>query len=52
MIPYIKKKKLAEYCDVFCEEGYFNPKETRKILKKALGRKLKIRLHADEFKHS
>ncbi len=42
-------KHLAEYCDIFTEEGAFNIEETERILKraKALGYKLKI--HAGQF---
>tara|TARA_B100000614_G_scaffold31259_1_gene24171 strand:+ start:2542 stop:3747 length:1206 start_codon:yes stop_codon:yes gene_type:complete len=47
MLPLVKD--LAEYCDVFCEEGAFTIDESREILEaaKLLGFKLKI--HADEF---
>ena len=33
MLPSIAKEKIAEYCDVFCEEGYFSVLECIKILK-------------------
>jgi imidazolonepropionase len=49
MIPEVKKQKLAEYCDVFCENGYFDYDQSLKILKAAKAHKLKIRIHADEF---
>ena len=47
MLPLVKD--LADYCDVFCEEGAFTVDESREILEaaKLLGFKLKI--HADEF---
>ncbi|OHA76325.1 MAG: imidazolonepropionase [Candidatus Wildermuthbacteria bacterium RIFCSPLOWO2_02_FULL_47_10] len=40
---------LAEYCDVFCEEGAFSAEEARVILRKARDCGLKIKLHAGEF---
>ena len=49
MLPEIKTRDLAEYCDVFCEEGYFNYQQSEKILKTAKSLKFKVRLHADEF---
>tara|TARA_Y100000590_G_scaffold86892_1_gene97269 strand:- start:1547 stop:2743 length:1197 start_codon:yes stop_codon:yes gene_type:complete len=52
MIPEISKEKLAEYCDVFCESGYFSVEQSRKILESAKKHGMKIRLHADEFKDS
>lgn len=52
MLPEIKKQKLAEYCDVFCEDGYFNFDESLRLLKAAKKLRFKIRLHADEFSDS
>ena len=49
MIPQIAKEKLAVFCDVFCEPGYFNLKETEMIINKAKEYNLKPRLHVDEF---
>ena len=49
MIPEISKLKLAEFCDVFCENGYFDFKESSRILKTAKQYGFIPRLHADEF---
>ena len=49
MIPAVTEGKLAEYCDVFCESGYFTVNQSRMILKTAKKYGLKPRLHADEF---
>jgi imidazolonepropionase len=51
-IPEVAKRKLAEYCDVFCEKGYFNVEQSRQIL--GAGRKygMKLRIHADWLAHS
>jgi len=49
MLPEIKSRGLAEFVDVFCEEGYFSLKETEKILKRAKDLGFKLKLHADEF---
>lgn len=49
MLPKVAELKLAEYCDVFCEEGYFNHVQTTKILEAAKKVGLKTRIHADEF---
>ena len=49
MIPAVANAKLAEYCDVFCEEGVYTIAETRKIARAAQSYGLKIKLHADEF---
>jgi len=49
MLPKIAKEGLAEFCDVFCEEGIFTIKQTRKIINKAKRYGLKPQLHIDEI---
>jgi imidazolonepropionase len=49
MIPAVEQKRLAEYCDVFCEEGVFSVDQSRRILRAGLEHGLKPKLHADEF---
>ena len=42
-------RKLADYCDVFCEEGAFTVDESRKILEAAMNQGFGLKIHADEF---
>ena len=49
MIPKIAEKKLARFCDVFCEKGVFTVEQSRRILEAARQRGLKSKIHADEF---
>jgi len=49
MIPQVADKGLAEYCDIFCEEGVFNIDESRRIMQAALDAGLRLRFHADEL---
>jgi imidazolonepropionase len=49
MLPPITKEKLAEFCDVFCEHGYFNVEQSRRILTAARKFGLKLRVHADQL---
>ncbi|KAF0248588.1 MAG: imidazolonepropionase [bacterium] len=49
MIPTVAKEKLAEYCDIFCENHVFSIAESRKILTTAKKYNLKLRLHADQL---
>ena len=51
-VPEIAKRKLAEYCDVFCEIGYFNVAQSRRILEAGIKHGLKPRIHADWLAHS
>jgi len=49
VLPEVKKRKLAEFFDVFCEEGVFSLEETRRLADGAKRAGLKVRIHADEF---
>ncbi len=49
IIPAVKKRGLAEFFDVFCEEGVYSVEETRRLAEAAQRAGLKIRIHADEF---
>jgi len=52
MLPRIAKEKLAEFCDVFCERGYFDVEQSRKILSSAKKLGLKLRGHVDQLTNS
>jgi imidazolonepropionase len=49
MIPQVAGEALAEWCDVFCEEGAFTPQESVAILRAASTAGLKLRVHANEL---
>lgn len=51
MLPRIAEEGLAEFCDVFCEHGYFDVETSRKILSAATERGLGIRMHADQLRN-
>lgn len=51
-IPEIGRRKLAEYCDVYCEKGYFNVEQSRRILEAGRKHGMKVRTHADWLAHS
>jgi imidazolonepropionase len=40
---------LAEYCDVFCEEGAFTLAETERIFERARALGFRLKVHAGEF---
>lgn len=50
MLPTVVREGLAEFCDVFCEEGVFSVRESRRILEAAKFLGLGLRMHAEEFK--
>ncbi|NHJ20023.1 MAG: imidazolonepropionase [Candidatus Lokiarchaeota archaeon] len=49
MIPKIVEEELAEFCDVFCEEGIFSLEQTKKIINAAVKSGLKPQIHIDEI---
>lgn len=52
MLPAVAQQGVAEYCDVFCENGYFSAEQAERLLLRAREHGLKLRLHADEFEDS
>lgn len=52
MVPSVGRRKLAEFCDVFCDSDYFEAKECERILRAGLEHGLKPKVHADEFTSS
>ncbi|MGG6794315.1 UNVERIFIED_CONTAM: imidazolonepropionase [Streptococcus canis] len=49
MLPEVKEKNLAEFCDIFCEKNVFTADESRYLLSKAKEMGFKLRIHADEI---
>jgi imidazolonepropionase len=52
MLPQIARAGLAEFCDVFCEQGAFDSLESGRILGKARRLGLRLKIHADQFTDS
>ena len=49
MLPQIASEKLADYCDVFCDKGFFTVGETDIILNAAAKFGLKAKIHGNEL---
>ncbi|MFK7948267.1 MAG: imidazolonepropionase [Saprospiraceae bacterium] len=49
MLPIVVEEGLADYCDVFCEKGFFTMEETDEILKAAAKYGMKSKIHANEL---
>jgi imidazolonepropionase len=49
MLPRVADERLAEFCDVFCEERVFDVDDSRRILVAARTHNLGLRLHADQL---
>jgi imidazolonepropionase len=52
MLPRVTEEKLAEFCDVFCERGYFDIDQAHKILSAAKKLGLNLRGHVDQLTNS
>ena len=49
MIPEVGREGLADFIDVFCDEGFFTPEETARILKAGARYGLRPKIHAEEL---
>jgi imidazolonepropionase len=49
MMPYIGRRKLAQFCDVFCEQGYFDVASSRRILEAGKAWGMAPKIHAEEL---
>jgi imidazolonepropionase len=52
MLPAIAEEQLADYIDVFCEEGFFSVDETIRICEAGKKYRLKAKLHANQLNAS
>lgn len=49
MLPAIAREQLADYIDVFCEEGFFSVAETQRICEAGIAHGLKPKIHANQL---
>lgn len=49
ILPEVKRRNLAVYCDIFCDEGAFSIEESEEILSRAKELGFKLKVHADEI---
>jgi imidazolonepropionase len=49
VLPEVKSQNLAEYCDIFCEQGVYSVEHSEKLLKAAKNHGLGLRIHSDEI---
>ena len=49
MLPAVAAEGLAEFCDVFCDDGFFSVPDADRILSAAAAHGLGLRLHADQL---
>ncbi|WP_313770645.1 imidazolonepropionase [Bacillus sp. S/N-304-OC-R1] len=51
MIPKVGERGLAEFCDVWCDDGYFTAEESKLILEAGLEYGMKPKIHADAYSY-
>ena len=49
VVPEVASRRLAEFCDIFCEKNVFSVEQSRRLLTNAVESGLKSKLHADEI---
>ncbi len=49
IIPEVGAKKLAEFCDVYCDDGYYTVEESLKILEAGIAHGLRAKIHTDAY---
>ena len=49
MLPQIARQNLADYCDVFCETGYFSAEEAEQIITAAKAYGIPSKIHTNQF---
>lgn len=52
MLPRVADEGLADYMDVFCEQGFFSVDQTRQLLEAGWKYGLKPKIHANQLHHS
>jgi len=52
LLPQIAERKLAEFCDVFCDRGAFTVEESKRVLQAGRQWGLAPRMHAEQLSRS
>jgi imidazolonepropionase len=51
-LPAVVRERRARFCDIFCEPGFFSPRQADRLLTAARALGLGVKMHADEFVRS
>ena len=49
LLPEVRRRGLAEFCDVFCEDSVFDSAQSKKYLEAARAQGFELKIHADEI---
>ncbi|WP_319522711.1 imidazolonepropionase [uncultured Desulfosarcina sp.] len=48
-IPEVAEAGLAEFCDVYCDDGYYTAEESRRVLQAGIDHGLRAKIHTDAY---
>jgi len=51
MLPLVKEKELAVFCDIWCDDGHYTKEESKKILEAGIASGLQPKIHADAYSY-
>lgn len=49
MIPEVAKSGLAEFCDIYCDDGFYTVEESCRILEAGIHHNLRAKIHTDAY---
>lgn len=49
MIPQVAESGLAEFCDIYCDDGYYTAEESRRILQAGINLGMRAKIHTDAY---
>ncbi len=49
MIPRVVEEGLAEFCDIYCDTGYYTAEESQQVLSAGMAHGLAARIHTDAY---
>ena len=52
MIPRVAEAGLAEFCDVYCDDGFFTVEQAGRVLEAGIGHGLRPKIHLDQYAHT
>jgi imidazolonepropionase len=51
MVPEAARRGLAEFNDVYCDDGYYSVEESRRVLEAGVRHGLRVKIHTDAYSH-
>lgn len=49
MLPRVAAEGLAEFCDVYCDDGYYTLEQSRRVLEAGRAAGLRLKAHVDQY---